>query len=147
MLFQVLEDIDPVLGQLLVGERDRPGHRLSRVRILLRARPQAVLDVDHLVLGPELLELAEDAAMVTRVAVAVVLTLPRDDRGQVRRMKTGDAPLVARVVRDAEHAHLAVAPRLGTRPLDALVEVLDLARAVAVHEARRPAGAARGHAD
>src|SRR5262249_49592044 len=147
MAFQVLEDVDTVLGQLSIGERDGPRHRLARVRILLRARAEAVRDVDDLVLGPELLELAEDPAVVPGVPIAVVLALPGDDRGQVRRMQAGDAPLVARVVRDAEHADLAVAPRLGARPLDALVEVVDLARAVAVHDTGRPARAARVHAD
>ena len=91
--------------------------------------PQPVLDVRHLVLRPALLELAQDAAVVAGVAVAVVLPLPGDDGRQVRRMQAGHAPLVAGVVRDAEHADLAVAPGLRARPLDALVEVVDLPRA------------------
>src|SRR6185295_1605906 len=107
------------------------------------ARAQAVLDVGDLVLGPELLELAEDAAVIARVAIAIVLAFPRNDRRQMRWVQARHAPLVTRVVGDAQHADLAVAPRLRTRPLDALVDVLDLARAVAVQEPRRPSGAAR----
>src|SRR6516165_8105481 len=98
-------------------------------------------------LPPQLLKLAEDSAVVAGIAIAVVLALPRDDGGEVRWMLGGDAPLIARVVRDAEHADLAVAPRLGAGPLDALVKILDLARGVRVHDAGRPAGAARVDTD
>ena len=146
MLLELLEDVDAVLGQLLVGEGDRPRHRLARVGVLLRPLPSPVLHVDHLDLRPALLELAQDAAVVAGVAVAVVLPLPRDDRGQVRRMLAGDAPLVAGVVGDPEHAHLPVAPLLRPRPLDALVEVVGLAGTARVHEARRPPRAPRVHA-
>src|SRR5207249_10838313 len=97
--------------------------------------------------GPGALRRAEGPAVVPGVPRAVGRARPGDDGGQVRRMQTGDAPLVARVVRDAEHADLAVAPRLCARPLDALVEVVDLAQAVAVHDTGRPARAARVHAD
>ena len=146
VLLQVLEDVDAVLGQLLVGERDRPRYRFAGVRVLLGPLPAPVLDVDHLVLGPALLELAQDAAVVAGVAVPVVLPLPRDDGGQMRRVLPGHAPLVARVIGDPEHPDFAVAPGLRARPLDALVEVFDLPRGVAVHEARGPAGAAGIHA-
>src|SRR4029450_9176018 len=66
---------------------------------------------------------------------------------EMRWMQARHPPLVARVVGDAQHPDLAVAPRLSPRPLNALIDVLDLAWAVAVHEAGRPAGAARVHAD
>ena len=129
MLLELLVDVDAVLGQLLVRERDGSGHRLAGVGVLLGPLPPPVLHVDHLVLGPELLELAQDAAVVAGVAVAVVLALPGDDRGQVRRVLSRHAPLVAGVVGDPQHADLAVAPRLRPRPFDALVEVVDLPRA------------------
>src|ERR1051326_72503 len=119
MLLGRLERIDAVAGELLGRERDRAGHRLAGVGILLGAVALAVLDVDDLVLGPELLELAQDAAVVAGIAVAVVLSLPRDDGGEMRRVPGGDAPLVVRVVRNAEHADLAVAPRLFAGPFDA----------------------------
>ena len=61
-------------------------------------------------------------------------------------MLAGDAPLVAGVVGDPEHAHLPVAPLLRPRPLDALVEVVGLAGTARVHEARRPPRAPRVHA-
>jgi hypothetical protein len=102
MLLELLVDVDAVPGELRVRERDGPGHRLARERALLRTGAHAVLDVRHLVLRPALLELAEDAAVVAGVAVVVVLALPRDDGGQVRRVQPRDPPLVARVVGDAE---------------------------------------------
>src|SRR5262249_40105403 len=133
--------------ELLGRQRDRARDRLAGVGVFLGAFALAVLDVDHLVLGPQLLEFAQDAAVIAGVAVAVVLPFPRDDGGEMRRPLGGDAPLVVRVVRDAEHAYLAVAPRLRAGPFDAEVEVVDLARRVVVHDARRPAGTARVDAD
>src|SRR5262249_27595292 len=44
---------------------------------------------------------------------------------------------------NAEHADLAVAPRLFAGPLDALIKIRDFAVGVRVHHAGRPAGAAR----
>src|SRR5918996_1070489 len=85
VLLELVVDVQPVLGQLLVGQGYRPRHRLAGVGVLLRPRAEPVLDVDHLVTGPHLLEFAQDAAVVAGVAVAVVLTLPRDDGGQLRR--------------------------------------------------------------
>ena len=147
MLLEGLEGIDPIAGELLVGERDRTSHGLAGVGILLGVLALAVLDVDDLVLCPGLLELTENTAVVAGIAVAIVLALPRDDGRQVRRVHGGNAPLVAGVVGNAEHADLAVAPRLRAGPFDALVEVLNLARRIAVHHAGRPAGAARIDAD
>src|SRR5262249_8091201 len=100
-----------------------------------------------LMLPPQLLKLAHDAAVVAAVAVAVVLPFPRDDGGEMRRTMRGDAPLVAGVIRNAEHPDLAVAPRLFAGPLDALIEIGDLAVGVRVHHAGRPAGAPRIDAD
>ncbi len=88
----------------------------------------AVLDIDHLVLCPKLLKLTENAAVVAGVAVALVLPFPRNDSRQVRRVVGGNTSLVAGIVGDPEHADFAVAPRLGTGPFDALVQVLNLAR-------------------
>src|SRR5690348_10869496 len=51
-------------------------------------------------------------------------------------------PLVDAVVRDAVEPDLSVRPRLRARPLDAVVEVLGLARGEVVDEARRASAAA-----
>ena len=49
-------------------------------------------------------------------------------RRQMRRrlIEARHAPLVAGVVRNTEHAHAAVAPRLRARPLDALIKIFYL---------------------
>ena len=146
VLLQRFVRVHPVLRQLLVGERDRSGDGFAGVGVLLCLVAAAVLDVRHLVLGPALLELAQDAAVIAGVAVAIVLAFPRDDGREVRRVHSRYAPLVARVIRNAEHADFAVAPRLRAGPFDALVEVLDLPGAAGVHEAGRPARTAGVHA-
>jgi hypothetical protein len=76
MLLELLEGIHAIPGELPLGQRDGPSHRLTGVRVLLGVGAAAVLDVDDLVLGPPLLELAQDAAVVARVAVAIVLRDP-----------------------------------------------------------------------
>ena len=83
--------------------------------------------------------------MVARVTVGVVPALPGNDGRQMRRALGRHAPLVPGIIGDAEHPDLTAAPGLGARPLDALVEVVDLPRAVHVQEGLRPARAPRVH--
>ena len=106
-----------------VENRERAGHRFTGVGIFLRLVATPVLHVHDLVLGPAFLKLAEDAAVVAGVAIAVVLAFPRNDRDEVRRLESRHLPLVHRVVGDARHRDLAVGPRLDGRPLDRLVDV------------------------
>src|SRR5262249_45347606 len=146
LFLQPLERVHSVLGQLLVGQRQRSRHRFIRVGILLRACSPTVLDIRDLVPGPALLELAQNPAVVAGIPVAVVLSFPRNDGGEMWRIEPRHASLVARIVRDAEHAYLAIAPRLGARPFDAVVQVLRLPRTARIHEARRPARAPGIHA-
>ena len=61
----------------------------------------------------------------------------------MRRLLGRHLPLVHGVVGNAVDAHLAVGPRLHGGPLDALVEVLGLARREMIDVAGRTAGAAR----
>ena len=124
VLFEGLEGIDAIAGELLFRECHRTGDGLAGVGVFLGALALAILNVDYLVLCPSFLELTENAAVVAGIAVAVVLALPRNDGRQVRRVLGRYAPLVAGVVGDAEHADFAVAPRLRAGPLDALVQVL-----------------------
>src|SRR6185295_16404369 len=90
--------------------------------------------------GPEGVD---DAAVVRPVAVPVGHAFPDADRREVRRLQRSNVPLVRAEVRDAVEADLAVRPRLHAGPLDALVEVLRLARRERIDEARRAAGAPR----
>src|SRR5215831_6845615 len=92
-----VERVDAVLRQFLVRERHRAGNQLTGDAAFARAFAQPVLDVGDLVLPPQLLKLAHNAAVVGAVAVAVVLPFPRDDGGEMRRTVHGDAPLVAGV--------------------------------------------------
>src|ERR1700752_4184171 len=94
MLLGRLVRVDPVTGELLRSERDRTSDRLSGVRVLLRSLALAVLDVGDLMLGPDFLELVEDATVIGEIAVLVVEPLPGDDGGEVRRAPGGDRPLV-----------------------------------------------------
>ena len=64
-----------------------------------------------------------DAAVVRRL-VEVVVTAADEDRLQVRRPLGGGVDLHRREVGDADHADVAVAPRLGRDPLDEVVGVL-----------------------
>src|SRR6185295_20134225 len=111
------------------------------------AAGKAVLHGLHLHLLPVLAEAADDAAVARALAVGIVPAFPDADRGEVRRLRRGGAPLVAGVVGNAVHADLAGAPGLLRRPLDAIVDVLRLAGAVVAEKAGRAAGAARVDAD
>src|SRR5262249_49526778 len=126
-----------------VRQSERAGDRLAGDAAFARAVAEPVLDVGDLMLPPQLLELAQDAAVVAGIAVAVVLPFPWDDRREMRRTVHGDAPLVAGVIGNPEHADFAVAPRFFAGPLDALIKIRDFAVGVRVHHAGRPAGAAR----
>src|SRR6185295_11878799 len=111
------------------------------------AAGKAVLHGLHLHLLPVLAKAADDAAVARALAIGIVPAFPDADRGEVRRLRRGGAPLVAGVVGDAVHADLARAPGLLRRPFDAVVDVLRLARAVVAEEAGRAARAARVDAD
>ena len=92
---------------------------------------------------PELDEAARVQATLTRrLAVEVRQALPRDHRGQMRRLQRGDAPGHHRVPGDAARRDLARRPGLRRRPFDDVVEVLGVLRAEEVEVAGRLAGAA-----
>ena len=119
----------------------------SPVTALFAPLRVAVLHRLHLHLLPVLAEAADDAAVPGAVPVRVVPAFPGAHRGEVRRLRGGGAPLVARVVRDAVHAHLAAAPGLRGGPFDAQMDVARLARVVMAQVSRRAPGAARVDAD
>ena len=127
--------VHSVALQFLVGHRDGSGHRLAGEAALASSLSEAVLDGLHLEREPLDAELAEDAAVVGGIAVVVGVALPGDDGREVGRAEAGDAPGVDGVVGDAAHTDLATAPGLDGGPLDAVVEVLRLARRLAVDEA------------
>lgn len=78
--------------------------------------------------------------MVGGVAVAVAGALPHTYCSQMRRLQSGDLPLVHGHVRDPVEPDLAVTPRLISGPLDALVEILALPRGERVEVTGRPSG-------
>src|SRR5207244_3711469 len=102
---------------------------------------EAVLNVLDLVFVPLAPPRRVNSPVVCRVAVPVGGALPWTDRGQMRRLELGDRPLVHRVVRNTVQPDLAVAPGLGSGPLNAVVEVLRLARRKVLDIAGRAAGA------
>ena len=94
----------------------------------------AVLHGDDLHVIPMLGEGAQDATVMSQFAVPIAGTLPDAQRRKVRRVSGRHLPLVHRVVGDPGQSHLAVAPWLFARPLDAVMEVLDLPRREVVEE-------------
>ena len=125
--------VDAVRRELLVGQRLRPGRRAPRFRRFGEAPlAQAVLHRRDRAPVPGVDGLAEHAAVVEHVAVEVAHALPRDHRGEVGRLSSGDEPLRDRVVADAEQSDLPGAPRLGRGPFDAVVEVSASRRRVRV---------------
>src|SRR6185437_11033873 len=106
-----------------------------------------MLHADDLPREPGGEEVAVDAAVPAKLAVIVGRSLPDAERGQMRRPQRAGRPLVHGVIRYTVHADLAVAPRLGAGPFDALINVLRLARRPDVEHAGRAAGAAGIDAD
>src|SRR5258708_33827215 len=91
VLLQFFERVHAVFRQLLVGERDRTRDGFAGIGILFCLVAAAVLDVYHLVPRPTFLKLAQNAAVVAGVAIAVVLPFPRDDRREMRWMHSRHA--------------------------------------------------------
>ena len=142
----VVAEIAAVLRELLVGERLVAADELAGDARARAALAEPVLDRLHLHVVPVGEEGGEDPAVVRHVAVPVRGALPDAHRREMRRLQRRDVPLVHAVVGDAVQPHLAARPRLHARPLDAVVEVLRLARREVIDETRRAAGAARIHA-
>src|SRR5262245_52592398 len=76
------------------------------------------------------------------VAVPVGGALPDAHGGQVRRLQRRHVPLVDAVIGNAVEPDLAVRPGLHAGPLDAVVEILGLARREMIDEAGRATAAA-----
>src|SRR5919198_116374 len=101
--------------------------QLASVGIILAARADAVLHGLHLHVLPVLAEAADDAAVPRALAVGIVPAFPDADGREVRRLQRGRAPLVARVIREADHADASARPRLRRRPFNAFIDVARLA--------------------
>src|ERR1700733_7644899 len=89
---------------------------------------------------PAIEKIAENAAVVAELAIVIGRAFPDAQSGEMRRGEGGDRPLVHRVIGNAVDADLAVAPRLGARPFDALIEIHGFARRPHVEHARGTAG-------
>ena len=125
-----------VRGEFLVGQRFRAGDELPAGRAHEAAFAQPVLHRGDRAPIPHVDGLAEHPTVVEHVAVKIADALPRNHRGQVGWVQAGHQPLSDRVVADAEQADLAGAPRLGARPLDAVVHVPGAAHRVRIDVAR-----------
>ena len=80
--------------------------------------------------------------MAAHFPIEIGRAFPRTHRRQMRRLKGRDLVLVHGVVGDAGEPDLPIAPRLGRRPLDAMIEVESLPGRPHIQYARRLAGAA-----
>src|SRR5919202_1279220 len=131
--------VGPVLCQLVVGERLGAGDQEPVVRVGGAASTEPMLHRHDLLLEPVAPKVAQDPAVSRHVAIEIGRALPRADGGQVGRLQRGHVPLVDRIVGDAVETDLAVAPGLPAGPLDAVVQVLRLARRERVDIAGRAA--------
>jgi hypothetical protein len=132
-----------VFHELLLGQRLGAAGELAGDGAFPAPLAHAVLNRLDLHVLPVLAERAGQTAMTARIAVGIGPPLPDTDRCKVGRLRRRGPPLVAGVVGDAVHPHLAARPRLSRRPLDAQVNVARLARVVVPEVAGRAPGAAR----
>src|SRR5499433_2184269 len=108
----------------------------------LAALARAVLHRLHLHVVPVFPERADDAAVMGHVAVPVGGALPDAHGRQVRRLQRRLVPLVDAVIGNAVEPDLTVRPGLHAGPLDAVVEILGLARREMIDDAGRATAAA-----
>ena len=127
-----VEVLAHVLPQDVVVERIRVVAARAPEQVVCRGAVGPLRDEAH----------REDAAVVSLVAVLVRPALPGHDGLERRRLQVGEPVLERRMVRDAERAHVAVAPRLPGDPLDAVVGVEPFLVRAGVRPAGRLAGAA-----
>ena len=112
----------PVLGIEIVAHVCPHHVVVERVRIVAARPPEQLV---RRVREPPVADEAqrENAAVIRLVAILVGATLPRHDRFERGRLQVGEAPLGTRMVRDAERADVAGAPRPLGDPLHRVVEV------------------------
>src|SRR5262249_9589021 len=84
----------------------------------------------------------ENAAVMRHVAIPIGRAFPDTHGRQVWRLQRSDVPLVYAVIGNPVETHLAVRPGLHTRPFNAIVEILRLARREMIDMAGRTAGPA-----
>src|SRR5215468_11756998 len=120
----------------------RPADQLAVHARALAALARAVLHGLHLHVVPVFPERADEAAVMGHVAVPVGGAFPDAHGGQVRRLQRRHMPLVDAVIGNAVEPDLAVRPGLHAGPLDAVVEILGLARREMIDEAGRATAAA-----
>src|SRR5262249_57317032 len=122
------------------------GRTLAGIDVVTIAIRIAVLIAQHAAVPPSPEKSArKDAVLPHAVAIKVVGPLPRQNCSKMRRPHRGHEPLPRGVIRDADEANLAGAPRLRAGPLDGVVEVAKFRRRVWIEAARRHAGSARIH--
>src|SRR5262249_19720190 len=128
MLADILAEVAAVLGELLLAQRFRSAHELAVHPAALAALARAILHGLHLHVVPVLPERAENAAVMGHVAVPVGGAFPDAHGREMRRLQSGDVPLVDAVIGDAVETDLSVRPRLYASPFDAVAGILRLAR-------------------
>src|SRR5947199_4136780 len=106
----VLVEVAAVAAELLLGQCGWPGDPVAVHAAAVSLRAATVLDANDLRGEPRPPERAEDAAVVTEVAIVIGGALPDADRGEMRRLERRDLPLVHRVVGNPVQPDLAVAP-------------------------------------
>src|ERR1700712_7600 len=104
----------------------------------------SMLNRKHLARIPALLEfVGQNASMAKYVAIAVGRAFPWNHRRKMRRLQSGNTPLIHGVVRDPVQPDLAVRPIARTSPFDRMEKVERLPFRENIKVARRTAGAPR----
>src|SRR5262249_53927619 len=132
----VVAEIGPIVRELVLAERFRPAYELAVHERTLAAHASPVLHGLHLHVVPVLPERAQNAAVMSHVAVPVRRALPNANGREMRRLQRSHMPLVDAVIRYAVEPDLAVRPWLHAGPFDAVVEILGFARREVIDHAR-----------
>src|SRR5829696_5115683 len=128
MRVDLAAEVSAIPGEFLLGQRLGPTYEFAvdtRAAAALSGAVLHRLDLHVVPIGPEG---RDHAAVVGHVAIPIGGALPDAHGGEMRRLQRRHVPLVDAVIGDAVEPDLAVRPGLHAGPLDAIVEVLGLAR-------------------
>src|SRR5690606_40203784 len=120
MCSDIRAEVGTPVCQLFLAQGFGTAHQLAGHPAPRSPLAEAVLHRLHLHVVPVGEERAEDAAVVSHIAVPIRRPLPNTDRSEVARLARRRMPLIDRVVGNAVEADLPVAPSLSPRPFGAV---------------------------
>src|SRR5919109_2127175 len=120
--------ITTIACQLFRRERFWPADKFAGDSAAWPAFSESILHGLYLHVVPVRPEGAKNAAVMRHIAVPVGGAFPDTHCRKVWRLKRCHVPLIDRVIGNAIETDFAVAPRLPSRPFDALVKIPGFAR-------------------